>query len=262
MSRLDEARKAYQKKDVEGVRKAHERKRIESEPWHDLVRGRRIKDVIYASSDGIVTTFAVVAGATGAMLSSTIIIILGFANLLADGFSMAIGDYLGTKSEIEYFKKEKEREAWEVEHIPDAEREEVRWIFRKKGLIPQFADKLVEIITSDKKVWTEFMMTEELGLVSEEKSSPFKAALATFSAFIAAGFMPLLFFALSYAFVITNTFTLSVITTAVSLFIVGTLRARVTRRNWLRSSLEVLAGGGAAAIVAYLIGFLLRALVG
>lgn len=261
MSRVEKAREAYEKKDLQGIQEAHEKGRIEAEPWHDVAGGRRIKDLIYGASDGIVTTFAVVAGSMGAMLSSTVIIILGLANLLADGFSMATANYLGTRSEIEYSEKEKEREKWEVENIPDAEREELLQIFRKKGLSPSHADKLAEIVTSDKNFWVEFMMTEELGIVSSENISPLKSALATYSAFIAAGFMPLLFFALSYAFAITNTFILSVITTSVSLFIVGALRVRVTRRNLVRSGFEVLLLGGTAAAVAYFVGYLLKLLI-
>jgi len=246
MPRVDEARKAYERRDLEKTKKVHDKKRIEAEPWHDTTRGRYIRDVIYGASDGIVTTFAVVAGATGASLSSAVILILGFANLLADGFSMAAGNYLGIKSEVEYFKKEREREEWEVEHIPDAEREEVHQIFVRKGLAAHLADKLVELITSNKKVWVDFMMTEELGIIASENLSPLKNALATFLTFIAAGFMPLVFFVLSYTFKLTNTFILSTMTTALSLF----------------TGLEMLTIGGAAATVAYAVGFILKTLVG
>jgi len=85
-------------------------------------------DIVCGAIDGIVTTFAVVAGPTGAALPYSVILILGFANLLADGFSMAAGNYLGTRPEIGYSRKEREREAWDVEHLPDAGREEVRQI--------------------------------------------------------------------------------------------------------------------------------------
>jgi len=262
MPRVDEARKGYQKKDYDKVAEAHEKKRIEEEPWHDVARSRYIRDIIYGASDGIVTTFAVVAGAAGAFLSSAIILILGFANLLADGFSMAAGNYLGIKSEIEYFQKERERESWEVEHIPDAEKEEVRQIFRKKGLAAHLADKLAEIISSDKRVWVDFMMTEELGIILSENLSPWKNALATFFSFLTAGFMPLLFFIFSYIISLANTFILSAITTMLSLFVVGALRTLITGRNWIKSGFEMLIVGGAAATVAYLAGFLLRAIVG
>jgi VIT1/CCC1 family predicted Fe2+/Mn2+ transporter len=262
MPRVEKARKAYEKRDFEMIREAHEKERIEEEPWHDVARGRYIGDIIYGASDGIVTTFAIVAGATGAFLSSAVILILGFANLLADGLSMAAGNYLGTKSEIEYSEKERERETWEIENIPDAEREEIHQIFRRKGLTSHLAEKLAEIITSNKKVWIDVMMTEELGIISSENISPWKSALATFFSFLTAGFMPLLFFVLSYAFNLTNVFVLSTITTVLSLFVVGALRVKVTGRNWLRSGFEMLLVGGMAAAVAYIVGFLLRMLVG
>lgn len=258
MPRVDEARKAYRRKDMERVQEAHEKKRIEEEPWHDISRGRYIGDIVYGAIDGIVTTFAVVAGATGAALSYSVILILGLANLLADGFSMAAGNYLGTRSEIEYTRKERERETWEVEHVPDAEREEVRQIFIKKGLASQLADRLSEIISSNKKVWIDMMMTEELGKIPGEDISPWKSALATYFSFIAAGFMPLLFFVLSHVFNLTNIFMLSIIATISSLFIVGALRVKVTGRNWIVSGIEMLLVGGSAATVAYTIGFLLK----
>lgn len=261
MSRLDKARKAYEKKDPEKIKEAHEKKSIEAEPWHDVARGRYIGDIIYGASDGIVTTFAIVAGATGALLSPIVIMILGIANLLADGFSMAAGNYLGAKSEIEYFKKERQRETWEVEHVPDAEREEVRQIFRRKGLVSHMADKLTEIITSNKKVWVDIMMTEELGILPAENVSPWKGAFATFLSFLVAGSMPLMFFIFSYTTMIENVFALSAITTAVSLFVVGALRVKITKTNWIKSGIEMLLVGGIAATVAYVIGYLLRIIV-
>lgn len=257
MPRVDEARKAYEKKDLEKIREAHKKERIEVEPWHDVARGRYIGDTIYGAIDGIVTTFAIVAGATGASLSSAAILILGFANLLADGLSMAAGNYLGTKSEIEYSKKEREREKWEVENLPDAEREEVRQIFRRKGLASHLADKLAEIITSNKKVWVDVMMTEELGILVSENISPWKNALATFFSFLAAGFMPLLFFVLSYAFEIKSTFMFSTIITGLSLFIVGALRVKITGQKWFTSGFEMLLVGGTAATIAYMVGYIL-----
>ncbi len=262
MSRSKDAWNAYENNDLKGVVDAHEKSRIEAEPWHDVGRGEHIKDIIYAANDGIITTFAIAAGATGALLSSTLIVILGFANLLAAGFSMAIANYLGTQSEIEYAEMEKERETWEVEKVPEAEREEVRQIFTKKGLAPHLADRLTEIVASNKDVWVELMMTEELGIAPKGSSSPLKNGLLTFFAFVGAGFMPLIFFVLSRILDITNTLALSLVTTMISLFIVGSLRGRVTRRNWLRSGFEVLLAGGAAAAVAYIMGYLLKLIAG
>ena len=88
---------------------------------------------VYGGIDGCVTTFAVVSGAVGANLDSSIIIILGFANLLADGFSMSVGAYLSAKSERDNYDKHKRTEYYEIEHYPELERQEVRDAYRAKG---------------------------------------------------------------------------------------------------------------------------------
>src|SRR3989338_5447696 len=91
--------------------------------------GTYIKDIVYGANDGIITTFAVVAGSLGADLSVKVILILGISNLLADGFSMAASNFLGKHSENSLFKKEQEREKKEVEEVPDKEREEIKEVF-------------------------------------------------------------------------------------------------------------------------------------
>ena len=90
-------------------------------------------EFVYGGIDGSVTTFAVVAGAAGATLDSAVVIILGFANLIADGFAMSVGSYLSTKSEKDNYKKHENIEYWEVEHLPEKEKEEIRDIYRAKG---------------------------------------------------------------------------------------------------------------------------------
>jgi VIT1/CCC1 family predicted Fe2+/Mn2+ transporter len=105
------------------------------------------------------------------------------------------------------------------------------------------------------------MMTEELGILPAENVSPWKSAFATFLSFLIAGSMPLMFFIFSYTTMIENVFTLSAITTAVSLFVVGALRVKITKANWIKSGIEMLLIGGIAATVAYLIGYLLKMIV-
>ena len=262
MGRLEEADAAYRRGDMEGVKKAHSTDRIAAEPWHNISGGRYIKDIIYASSDGIVTTFAIAAGATGAMLSTNLILILGFASLLADGVSMAIADYLGTQSELEYYKRQRDRESWEVDNIPEAEKGEIKQIFRSKGFAAELTEKIIELIASDKQFWIDLMMSVELGLPNQESSSPFKKAGMTFLAFVGAGFMPLFFFILSISLSLGNVFALSVAVTLISLFVVGAFRTIVTKGSWLVSGLQIMTAGGMAALAAYVLGFLLRALFG
>ncbi len=260
--RLLDALEAYRKKDTEASKKAHSADRIKAAfEEHKTETGAYIGEAVYGALDGIVTTFAVVAGVEGARLSSGIVLILGFANLIGDGLSMGVGSYLSTKSRREYESSERERECWEVENYPDGEIVEIREIYKRKGFTGQDLDRAVEIITSNKEIWVETMMQEELGIVGES-SHPFFNGLSTFVSFIVAGFIPLLFFVMALA--VPNlkqyTFSMSVFLTGLTLFVVGSLRVLVTRTSWWRSGLEMLTVGGAAALGAYLVGYILRGL--
>ena len=133
-----------------------------------------IEEFVYGATDGAVTTFAVVAGVVGAGLSPSIILILGFANLFADGFSMAIGNYLGSKSQKEYIEKERRREEWEIDNLVEQEKQEIKDIYIEKGFKAELLDEIVSVITSRRKVWIDTMMKEELGLI-EDKKQPLDA---------------------------------------------------------------------------------------
>ncbi|MCK5391541.1 MAG: VIT1/CCC1 transporter family protein [Deltaproteobacteria bacterium] len=222
---------------------------------------RYLPDFVYGGIDGSVTTFAIVAGVTGASLSPTIVLILGFANLLADGFSMAVGNYLSTKSKKEYADKIRKSEEHSVINIPEEETEEIREIFAEKGFSGQQLDDAVEIITSNQDVWIDTMMKDEFGIF-EDHTSPIKSALMTFVSFNLIGFIPLLAYVLSYfsdSFK-SNTFTLSIILTSVAFFIVGSVKGQVVGSGRLFSGFETLLIGGVAAVIAYYVGYLLRGL--
>lgn len=262
--RLTKARKAYEKGDLAAAQQAHTAEAVatEAREEHSHASGRYLSDMVYGASDGIVTTFAVVAGVAGASLSTAVVLILGFANLIADGLSMAIGNYLGTKSQIEYYHRERGREEWETEHMPAGEVEEVRHIFRERGFKGKDLDRAVDIITSDRKVWVDTMMLDELNLFLDEGRSPVIAALATLSAFVVAGLMPLLAYVLSYfiPFFREHDFAIAIASTAVALFAVGSTRTLVTGKRWWLAGFEILIVGGVAAAVAYGVGFALSGL--
>lgn len=224
---------------------------------HQRTGGTYIGDVVYGANDGIVTTFAVVAGVAGAALSPKIVLILGFANLIADGISMAVGNFLGTKSENEYHESERKVEEWEVEHIPDEERAEIREIYQKKGFTGADLDRAVAIITSDKKQWVDEMMIEELNILPDGASKPYGHALATFIAFVSAGFLPLVPYVLGLSFA----WSASVVMTGVAMFVVGSLRTYVTGKQWWRSGFEMLAVGVLTAVSAYGIGWWIERLL-
>lgn len=220
-----------------------------------------LPEVVYGSIDGIVTTFAVVAGAAGADLSVNIIVILGLANLFADGLSMSIGSYLSKKAERDNYNKHFQIEQWEVENMPDVERKEVEDIFRAKGFDGKDLQMVVNKITSDKKVWIETMMTDELGL-SREKKSPFKAGLSTLGAFVIAGMIPLATYLIGYSNGLSiDPFILSCTVTALAFVLIGYVKTYVTKIGFLRSASETLMLGMTAAAVAYFVGDFLQGLL-
>lgn len=215
---------------------------------------------VYGGIDGCVTTFAVVAGAVGAGLDSAVIIILGFANLLADGFSMSIGAYLSSKSERSYYHKQKRIEYWEVENLPEKEKQEIREVYREKGFDGDTLEKIVEVITADKDRWVNVMMKEELGLTLDEKS-PLKIALATYVSFLLIGLIPMLVYVWDYFQPIANgnTFLYASLLTAASFIIIGILKSYITQSSIIRGILETLLLGIVAATVAYYVGDWLEA---
>ncbi len=220
---------------------------------HITGAGTYIKDIVYGASDGIATTFAVVAGAAGAGLSHQVVIILGVANLLADGFSMGAGNFLGARSENSLYREELRRENYEVEHLPQKETDEVIEVLEKKGYSKNDASALTEMIKKNKDFWVDFMMKYELGMHEPEHGDEWKDATATFLSFVLAGSMPLLVF-LFFRSDNGSLFLYSVISTAVALFIVGALRVFVTKTNWFISGIEMLLIGGFAAGLSYYVG--------
>jgi vacuolar iron transporter family protein len=264
IKRLDEARQAYKKKDKQASVAAHDPQRImENTEQHSGAGSQYIGEMVYGGLDGIITSFTVVSGVSGAHLGAHVILILGLANLLADGFAMAIGSYLSRKSESEYFERERQREAWEVENYPDGERAELLVIYLKKGYSEEDARHLVEIKTRDKKLWVDTMMLEELHML-EEESNPLRNAVATYIAFVVAGAVPLLVYLLGLVVPIpvAITFPIAVGLSALALFGLGATKVFVTQRSPWRSGLEMLVVGGAAAAAAYLVGALLKGLGG
>lgn len=260
--RISQAISAYRRKDHIASKQAHTPDAIRAamEP-HQTESGAYIGEAVYGALDGIVTTFAVVAGVAGAKLSAGIVLILGFANLIGDGLSMGVGSYLSTKSRREYEQSERQREHWEVENYPEGEIHEIREIYKRKGFHGDDLDRAVNVITSNKDIWVETMMNEELGIIKEE-SHPFWNGFSTFISFLIAGSIPLLFFVLSLFIpaLSKSTFELSMVITAVALFAVGSFKVLVTQASWWRSGLEMLFVGGAAAFGAYLVGYLLQGL--
>jgi VIT1/CCC1 family predicted Fe2+/Mn2+ transporter len=213
-----------------------------------------VGDAILGAIDGTVTTFAIVAGARGADLSTGIALVLGLANVLADGFSMAVSNYLKAKADLQVVEQARRVEESHIEKIPDGEREEIRQIFLRKGFEGNVLDAAVEVITQDRRRWVDTMLMEELGL-RLDPPRPLRAAATTFVAFLAAGLVPLAPFLAGHAFLA------SAIATAATFFAIGAVKGRMLRTGWLRGGVETLVIGGGAALLAYVVGRAARGLV-
>jgi len=218
-------------------------------------------EFVYGGIDGCVTTFAVVAGSVGAGLDSSVIIILGFANLLADGFAMSVGAYLSTKTERENYNKHRKIEYWEVDHMPEAEEEEIREIYREKGFEGQLLEEVVKVIISNKDRWVDVMMKEELGMIEESKS-PLKMGAVTYFSFISIGLIPLIVYVWDYISDFpADTFFWSCVFTATGFIFIGFLKTYVTQTSKWRGILETLVLGALAALVSYYVGNVLESIV-
>ncbi|MBK7408878.1 MAG: VIT1/CCC1 transporter family protein [Saprospirales bacterium] len=218
-------------------------------------------EFVYGGIDGSVTTFAVVSGAVGAGLDSSIIIILGFANLFADGFSMSVGAYLSKKSERDNFRRHRAQEYWEVDNIPDKEEEEIREIFRGKGFEGALLEQVVQVITADRDRWVEVMMKEELEMIEEVKA-PIAIGAVTFASFLTVGFIPLLVYVWDYLGSFPgDLFIWSSILTSLAFVFIGFLKTYITETSRIVGMLETFTLGAIAAGVSYFVGDFLQKLL-
>jgi VIT1/CCC1 family predicted Fe2+/Mn2+ transporter len=217
-----------------------------------------LRDWVLGGIDGAVTTFAIVAGVAGAALSPKIILILGAANLLADGFSMAAGNYSGVKAEKDEYKRLKEMELRHIALAPEGEREEIRQIFAAKGFEGDDLERAVEIITDSQERWVRVMLEEEHGAPKVERSA-LKSGFVTFVAFFVCGAVPLLPFIFGGA---GHALTIASIMTGAVFFGIGALKSKWSTVKWWRSGLETFTIGMLAASFAYVVGALLKSWVG
>lgn len=227
------------------------RKRLSKTP-----KKQNISDAVLGGIDGCITTFAVVSGSVGAGFPSSVAVILGFANLFADGFSMAVSNYESSKAEQEFTDSIKKLEESHIDEIPEGEREEIRQIFRAKGFNDDLLEKIVETITADKKIWLEVMLSEEHGL-SKIRPAPSMSGGVTFIAFITIGTIPLIPYLMS-SLAMHQQFVISTFLAGTMFFLIGMLKSLVLAKPILLSGVRTLLTGGAAAALAYFTAYFLR----
>ncbi len=210
-----------------------------------------LRDAVYGAIDGSVTTFAIVAGVAGAGLSPLIIVVLGLANVFADGFSMAAAAYSGSKAEQDNYQRLRRVEERHIETNPEGEWREVREILAQKGLSDHILDEATNAVTQDRERWISLMMEGEYGL-SGTDPNPLRSAFATFLAFLVAGMIPLL----PFIFNLSAAFRISAWMTLACFFAIGALKSRWSLSAWWYSGAETLLIGGTAAALAYGVGAL------
>lgn len=222
-----------------------------------------ISDFVYGGIDGAVTTFAVVAGVEGASLSLPVILILGFANLFADGFSMAVGKYSSDKASIESYNRIKAIEYNHLTERRDHEIGEITEILHGYGFKGQDLDRAVEVIVANPDAWVDLMMRNEFNL-TQENVNPIRGAVITFTSFLAIGFIPLIAYTFNFLFKLSpqNVFWVTVMATLGALFTVGAVKSKFSVKKWFWSGLETALIGGVAAAIAYGVGYLLRGVTG
>ena len=233
-------------------RPEHIARRLQQQP-----KSQKVSDFVLGAIDGCVTTFAIVAGAYGAGFPAVVVLVLGIANLLADGFSMAVSNYEAVNAQRDFAEAARRTEEQHIELVPEGEREEIRQIFAGKGFQGETLEEIVITITSNRRLWVDTMLAEEYG-IGQSRTSAVGSALVTFASFVAIGAVPLLPYLFS-ALAADTQFLISMGLAAIMFFAIGMCKSLIYATSLLSAGFKTLFLGGAAAGLAYLTGFLLRA---
>ena len=227
---------------------------------HGHSLGPYIQDIVYGGNDGIITTFAIVAGTVGADMPHYVIIILGLANLLADGFSMGTGNYLALKSERDQYQRLLKEEKKEIRDDPDMERAEIKHFLEEKGLKGEPLKCAVNAITSNKKAWIDMMMTEEHSMTDDKNEKHAMHGFMSFIAFVIFGSIPL--FPYIFGIEMELRFPVAIFSTFIALILLGFTRSYITKERLFRGPIEILTVGILGSLAAYSIGVALKSIVG
>jgi VIT1/CCC1 family predicted Fe2+/Mn2+ transporter len=220
--------------------------------------GEFLKQIIYGGNDGIVTTFAVVAGFAGAgaegvaQVGGIAVLLFGFANLFADATAMGLGEFLSARSEKDLYHSIRDKEIYEIHNNPEMERRETIEILADKGMTKDDANGMADILERYPDYYGDFMMAYEIGMSDPADESPALNGAATFGSFIVFGVIPLIPYFLLEP--VPSTFNLSIFATFGALCILGLLRYMVVRENIVRCIGETVLVGGVCASVAYVVG--------
>lgn len=263
------AREAYAGGDAVASRIYHDRSKHTSSDEAHQSEGGFLKPIIFGGLDGILTSFAIVAGAAGGHLSPSVVLILGFSNIFADALSMGVGEFLSSKATNEWILAERRREEWELENYPEGEIREMIEIYEAKGLSHEDADQLIRTMAKYKDFFVDLMMQQELDLqvpAEDHLQESMREGLVMFASFAGFGAMPLLgYVIIPSAFPDLgeeSLFMSACIVTGCVLFFMGSVKSHFSTQQWAVAGFETLLLGGACATVAYTIGQLVESYLG
>ncbi|MFH1229439.1 MAG: VIT1/CCC1 transporter family protein [Candidatus Aenigmatarchaeota archaeon] len=220
---------------------------------HHLNIGSKFRDFILGCQDGLVNVLGIVLGIVAATQSTKLIIISGLAATFAESISMAAVAFTSMKASMEFYNSERRREESECKTMPQAEKDELRRIYFRKGFRGKLLDSIVSKLTSNRKLWIDTMMEEELRMFPE-KMTPAQEALIVGSSAFVGSFIPLVPFML---FPVSTAVTVSLIVSTITLFIIGVIKSKLGAGKLLRSGIEMAVIGMVAAVVGYFIGLVL-----
>jgi VIT1/CCC1 family predicted Fe2+/Mn2+ transporter len=221
------------------------------EEWH-TTKGRIIRDIVYAIDTGLVTTVSFIAGISVSLVTRNRIILAGLVEIVAGTLAIFFGSYISTKAQKHFFENQIEREKREIEEDPQKETQEIRDIFGDMGFTKEEQEIAVRRITVDKQRWLEFMVQEEIGISPGLIDNPFQIGTISAGSFVFVAFPAILPF---FLFVnVTKALIISAISVLTFLFILGAIKTKVTKINWLISGLETLLIGAASCGAGFLLG--------
>jgi len=228
----------------------------DSPGYHRSGQGEMFRNIILGSQDGIVNVLGIILGVAESTNSTQIVLLAGLAATFAESISMAAVAYTSTQAEIEHYDAEKKRELLEIDTIPEMEREEIRDIYAARGFSGKLLDQVVAKICSDRKIWVDVMMKDELGLENPAANmSSFKQAILVGGSAVIGSFIPLAPF---FFLPVRESMIVAAVIACVALFFVGSYKSHLTSGKWLKGGLEMMLIGGAAALAGFLVGALFQ----
>ena len=257
------AQNAYQSRDVDASRSEHSKPRDHAENHSDET-SEYVKSIVFGGLDGIMTTFAIVNAAAGGGGDWKMVLLLGLSNVVADGFSMGFGEFVGGDAERDHAIVERSREEWEVANCLEDEKSEMVEIYKERGLSEEDSKTIVDILAKDPKLFVDFMMVDELGIYCDldDKWGPFKQGVVMFISFILFGSVPVLPYLSTVGKGVDGTYAAALIITAAALAILGAVKGHLTGFSKLNSALVMLFNGTVSGVVSFGTGLLVQNIVG